>query len=94
MTVKKQRKKELKMLISTSKTKIVPKYNRGGKEGKKRSKRIYRTSQSIRIISYFFLGSLLSESFPLLGVTVYFTFLVKLKVSQLFLTHCNPLDSI
>ena len=74
MTVKKQRKnKKLKMLISASETKIVPKYDRGGKEGKKRSKRIYRTSQSIRIINVFFFESLLSEFFPLLGVTVHLT---------------------
>ena len=36
----------------------------------KKSKRIYRTSQKIRII-YVFLESLLSESFLLLGVTVH-----------------------
>ena len=41
----------------------------GGGEGE--SKRIYRTSQNIRINA--FLESLLSESFPLLGVTVHFT---------------------
>ena len=35
-------------------------------------KRIYRTSQNIRIINVF-LESLLSESFPLLGVTVHLT---------------------
>ena len=39
---------------------------------KKTSKRIYRTSQNIRIINVF-LESLLSESFPLLGVTVHLT---------------------
>ena len=47
-------------------------YNRGGKKGKKKSKRIYRTSQNIRIINVF-LESLLSGSFPSLGVTVYLT---------------------
>ena len=45
----------------------------GGKWGKK-SKRIYRTSQKISII-YVFLESLLSGSFPSLGVTVHLTFL-------------------
>ena len=37
---------------------------------RKKSKRIYRTSQKIRIINIF-LESLLSESFPSLGVTVH-----------------------
>ena len=41
--------------------------HRGGRKGKK-SKRIYRKSKKIRIIKVF-LESLLSESFPLLGVT-------------------------
>ena len=36
----------------------------------KKSKKIYRTSQNIRIINVF-LESLLSESFPSLGVTVH-----------------------
>jgi len=45
----------------------------GGKIKKeKRSKRIYRTSQNIRIINVF-LKSLLSEAFPSLGVTVHLT---------------------
>ena len=46
----------------------------GGKRKKKKknSKRIYRTSQKIRIINVF-LESLLSESFPLLGVKVHLT---------------------
>ena len=44
----------------------------GGKKGKKKSKGIYRTSQNIRIINVF-LESLLSESFPSLGVTVHLT---------------------
>jgi len=39
---------------------------------RKKSKSIYRTSQNIRIINVF-LKSLLSESFLLLGVTVYLT---------------------
>ena len=42
----------------------------GGKEERKKSKRIYRTSQNIRIINVF-LESLLPESFPSLGVTVH-----------------------
>ena len=44
----------------------------GGKKRKKKSKRIYRTSQKIRIINVF-LESLLSESFPLVEVTVHLT---------------------
>jgi len=43
-----------------------------GRKGKKKSKRIYRTSQNLRIINIF-LESLLSEPFPLLGVTVHLT---------------------
>ena len=39
---------------------------------KEKSKRIYRTSQNIRIIIVF-LESLLSDSFPSLGVTVQLT---------------------
>ena len=44
----------------------------GGGGGEEGSKRIYRTSQRIRIINVF-LESLLSESFPALGVTVHLT---------------------
>ena len=47
-------------------------YNRGGKKEKKIPERIYRTSQNIRIINVF-LESLLSESFPWLGITVHLT---------------------
>jgi len=43
----------------------------GGKK-EKESKRIYRTSQNIRLINVF-LESLLSESFPSLGLTVHLT---------------------
>jgi len=43
-----------------------------GVEKEKKSKRIYRASQNIRIINVF-LESLLSESFPSLGVTVHLT---------------------
>ena len=44
----------------------------GRKNKEKRSKRIYTTSQNIRIINVF-LELLLSESFPSLGVTVHLT---------------------
>ena len=44
----------------------------GGKGKKKESKRIYRISQNIRKINVF-LESLVSESFPSLGVTVHLT---------------------
>ena len=40
----------------------------------KKSKRIYRTSQKIRIINIF-LEALLSESFPTLGIPVYLNYL-------------------
>ena len=42
------------------------------KEKETQFKRIYRTSQNIRIINIF-LEPLLSDSFPLLGVIVHFT---------------------
>ena len=45
-------------------------YNRGRENGKRKSKRIYRISQNIRITKVC-LESLLSESFPSLGVTVH-----------------------
>ena len=43
-----------------------------GKEGKKKSQRIYRASENVIIINVF-LASLLSEPFPSLGVTVHLT---------------------
>ena len=48
----------------------VKKWKKKKKKERKQSKRIYRTSQNIRIINVF-LESLLSESFPSLGVTVH-----------------------
>ena len=44
----------------------------GRRKKKKKYKRIHRTSQNLRIINVF-LESLLSESFPSLGVTVHLT---------------------
>ena len=43
-----------------------------GENKRKKSKRIYKTSHNIRIINIF-LESLLSESFPLLGIIVHLT---------------------
>ena len=64
-------KKNLKSLIRFDSTNKIDNYSRGrGKEKKKKSKRIYRTSQNIRIIKSF-LESLLSESLRSLGVTVH-----------------------
>ena len=45
---------------------------RGGKKGLKKSKLIYRTSQKLKIIKVY-LESLLSESFPVLRITVHLT---------------------
>ena len=74
--VTKGKKKKLKGLIRFHSANKIDNYNRGGERGtkkeKKKSKRIYRTSQNIRIINVF-LESLLSESFPSLGVTVHLT---------------------
>ena len=68
--LKKEKKKKLKSLIRFHSVNKIDNYKLRT-EGKK-SKRIYRTSQNIRIINVF-LESLLSESFPLLGVTVHLT---------------------
>ena len=59
------------MLIKSTTT---TKQGEKGKKEKKRKnfKRIYRISQNIRIINAF-LKSLLSESFPLLGVAAHLT---------------------
>ena len=67
------KKKNLKSLIGFLSANKID--NRGwtkGKKKKKKSKRIYRTSQKIRIINVC-LESLLSESFPMLGITVQLT---------------------
>ena len=63
-------KKKLKSLVRFHSANYVSNYNEGG--GRKKSKRIYRTNQNIRIINVF-LESLLSESFPSLEVTVQLT---------------------
>ena len=68
-------KKKLKSLIGFLSANKIDNYNRGGVgKGKKekKSERIYRQSQKIRIINVF-LESLLSESFPMLGITVHLT---------------------
>ena len=48
---KKEKKKHLKSLIRFHSANKLDIYNRGGKRKKKKSKRIHRTSQNIRIIS-------------------------------------------
>ena len=65
-------KTKLKSLIRFHSVNKINNYNGGGGRCRKKSKSIYRTSQNIRIINVF-LKSLLSESFLLLGVTVYLT---------------------
>ena len=65
--------KKLKSFIRFHSANKIDNYNRRGeKRGGGRKKRIYRTSQTIRIINVF-LESLLSESFPLVEVTVHLT---------------------
>ena len=59
----------------------------GERKKKKQSKRIYRISQNIRIVNVF-LESLLSESFPSLGVIVHLTSLGCPS------TLCRSLDQI
>ena len=83
MTIKNvtEGKKKFKSLIGFLSANKIDNYNReGGKRKKKKnrkekiSRRIYRTTQKIRIVNVF-LESLLSESLPSLGVTVHLTFL-------------------
>ena len=62
----------LKILIGFLSANKIDNYNREGKKKKKKSQRIYRTSQKIRIINVF-LESLLSGSFPMLRVAVHLT---------------------
>ena len=62
-------KKELKSLIIFHSANKIDSYSRGEKKEEK-SKRIYRTSQNIRITNVF-LESLLPDAFPSLGVTVH-----------------------
>ena len=52
---------------------------------RKKSKRIYRTSKKIRIINVF-LESVLSESFPLLGVTIHL-YLPKMSSSTVLISE-------
>ena len=71
----KRKKIKAQNLIRFHSANKIDNYNRGGGKGKrkeKKSKRIYRGSQKIRIINVF-LESLLSEPFPLPGVTVHLT---------------------
>ena len=73
MWLRGKKKKKLKSLIQFHNANKIDNYNRGReRKKKKKSKRIYRTSQEIRIINVL-LESLLSESFPSLGVTVHLT---------------------
>ena len=70
-----EKKKKLRSLIRFHSANKIDNYNRGSKKKEqkgKKSKRIYRTSQNIRIINVF-LESLLSESSPSLGVIVHLT---------------------
>jgi len=65
--------KKLKRLIRFHNSNKIDSYNEGwGEKKKKNPKETTRTSQNIRIKNVF-LESLLSVSFPLLGVTVHFT---------------------
>ena len=63
---------ELDFLVPIKSTTTIAGVGEGVREKEKKSKRIYRASQNIRIINVF-LESLLPESFPSLGVTVHLT---------------------
>jgi len=65
-----RKKKKVKSFIRFHSANKINNYNKEGGGREKISKRIYRTIQNIRIINVF-LASLLSESFPLLGVTAH-----------------------
>ena len=73
-----EKKKTLKTLIRFHSANKINNYNKGvgggGEERRKEKKyrRVYGTSENIRIINVY-LESLLSESFPSLGVTVHLT---------------------
>ena len=71
MTEEKKRKK-LKSLIRFHSANKIDSYNRGGIKGKKVQKNLKNKSKHKNLINVF-LESLLSESFPLLGVTVHLT---------------------
>ena len=83
MTVKKnvseeKEKKRCKNLIGFLSANKIDNYNRGVKKEKRKKEenpKEYRTSQKIRIM-HVFLESLLSESFPMLGITVHLTSMV------------------
>ena len=66
-----EEKKKLISLIRFHSANKINNYNREGKKEKK-SKRICRASENVRIINVS-LESLLSELFPSLGVTVHLT---------------------
>ena len=65
-------KKKLKILIGFHSANKIKTTRVGGKEREKKIQRIYKINENIRIINVF-LKSLLSESFPSLGVTVHLT---------------------
>ena len=67
------RKKKLKSLIIFHSANKIDNYKRGGETKKKKEiQKNLQNKSKIRIINVF-LESLLSESFPLLGVTVHLT---------------------
>ena len=70
-----RRKKKFKNLIRFHSAKKLTTTTEGQKRKEKKSKGIYRTSQTIRIRNVF-LEPLLSESFPLLEVAVHLTSLL------------------
>jgi len=70
---KEERKKNLKTLIGFLSANKIDNYNGGGGGGGRRKiQKNHKISQKIRIINVF-LESLLSESFPVLGITVHLT---------------------
>jgi len=73
-----EKNRKRKSSVSFHSANKINNHNRGGEKEKKKREREkkfqknYRTSQNVRIINVF-LESLLSESFPSLGVTVHLT---------------------
>ena len=85
-----EEKKKLRSLIRFHSVNEINNYNKEGKV--KKFKRFYRTSQNIRIINVF-LESLLSESFPSLGVTVHLTSLALQHFADLWIRCGDSSDS-
>ena len=85
------KKKQTKILIRFNSAYKIENYNRGGGKKKKNIQKNLQ-NKSKHKNNECFLESLLSESFPSLGVTVHLISLSESEVPQSCLTLCDPLD--